>query len=151
MVSKFNKAWAWWDDLPIFGRWVVAGFTIVPSLLVMGLLVSLFAKPVPEPEKTPAEALAQQRAEIDSELVMCVLGDDAPGLRDSLLLLITKDAEEESGKEVHDALRASYAALFLQYSQDPILYENCVHDVARYDPEYRDSLMEKYNGGRNTR
>jgi len=26
-----------------------------------------------------------------------------------------------------------------------------VHDVARYDPEYRDSLMEKYNGGRNTR
>ena len=140
MGSKLNTAITWFFEMPTTARVIIASAVAIAVLITV---MALSPEEPPAPEPSAAEVLAQQRAEMNSELVMCVLGDDAPGLRDSLLLLFTKDAEGDA-KALHNALSESYAALFLKYSMDPVLYEACVHDVARSDPEYRDSLMEQY-------
>lgn len=147
LARKLNTAMDWFNDLHAMAKVAI----LIGLFFAIGIPAMALEKDTPSPVPSASEVLAQQRAEIDSELFMCVLGDDAPGLGDSLLLLALKNSEDEDGKEAYDAVASGYLARFREYSRDPVLYENCVHDVARYDPEYRDSLMEKYNEGRTAR
>ena len=135
LSGKYGSVRDWFSGLSPMARFTL--LFLVPGGLFLTLGLAVQGGEADAPPLTPVQKVAQQRDEIDKDLFLCVLGDDAPGFRDSFLIFATMDSEDQTGKEVHDVLVGSYASLYARYSMDPVLYEACVSDVARYDPEYR--------------
>lgn len=116
------------------------------SLLTLVVLASC------APTRPPVEAIQEAksatndsgknvRAEIDLAVHECVVGKDYTA---ELLKALLKDTFDPDGEGVQ-ALRADILheqLIHLADEEGRLLYEACIRTEARYDPEYRDELLQ---------